>query len=226
MALPRATEDRPSFAALVPVVLILGIIGLAGPSARASHDSGETLTLKGASRDGRFALVFVEDVQGTRAWLRVHEVDRVDPVEVVQVDDENDLRQAAHRFKRQYRLRTPPTARVRDKRSRLTGRFYDWKDPSAGHARAFALVGRLGQRVYGPWSVACLNDPAYCRQEPGDVLDQAAKVHWFRSGVFLVATTWTALTSLGRVSRPIYVHARVPRPPERPATSPIREKEP
>ncbi len=198
-------------------------MGLVLPT-RAAHDSGETVKLEGVSKDGRFALVRIADVQrryvewllsdvdGKRSQRRRFEGDLGGKEEMAFVAD----------LRRRYRTRSAPKAKTHHPRKHVEGRLYTWIDDEKTLHRAFSLVGPLGQRVESSLSIRCFKeDRAQC---PGMTQSWApsigSDVHWFSAGVYLVVQTWFVRDVVGDMSRAIFVHRRLPEKPQRPATAP------
>ena len=207
------------------LVLLLTFFGPFTEDAHGAHDWGETLTLEGVSADGRYALVAVEDVQKQYVDWRLHDLESPQKPTLRRFEDAASAKIYVRDLKKRLRLRKPPRAQSTHKRQHVEGRFYEWIDAEFRRFRAFALVGPIGQQLRGSGSLGCyLDPPTDCDSKP-QAPWVSAQTHWFKDGVFLVATTWTVRSESGDGSRAIFVHGRIPKQPTRPPLPPKRERE-
>jgi hypothetical protein len=193
--------------------------------ASASHDSGERVELNGVSADGRYALMAFHDEQKQYTDWFLSDVDGAQSTRrrFVPSDSVSMAQQKAFlgELRRDFRLRSPPTPRSKHRTEQLNGVFYTWLDAAHGLHRAFALVGRLAQRVEAAQAVPCfMPESSDCPQTIKPMsASLPASVHWFASGVYLVVDTWQVKAPQGDTYRAIIVHRRLPSKPQHPYLS-------
>lgn len=204
--------------------IVWAVALLAWTPAEAAHEAGETVSLIGASQDGRMVAVLVKDVQGRYCDIRLLDVDGHDSASKRFLEGSEKERKAyVRKLRKTHRIGRPPSPSIRHPTLPLEGRIYTWRAERDGLMSAFSLVGPVGQIVARPVRVSCFKaSPSDCPANQSEwSKSRQVEVHWFHGGVYLVVVNWTVKDDAGDEARAMVVHQRLPPRPVRPPIPPM-----